>query len=233
MWCIDVDSKTDSGISDITGAEDLLNQLASNPVRSLADIENGTQFNITGVISGSTLMKNDGDTKVIIANAPYPNTLSKFDAYIPLGMHSGWLEDGQQISATVTLLWSSNPPELQLNVVNINFVGNPPAPNNYDLTDGPPEFYDLNKVTSITGNLVIIDNETYLQKEGGEQRIRMNVVSNSIYEGNSQNEGKTLKWTGRLIEMADNVNLAHYYVLDDADVTDNDGNGIADDAEDA
>ena len=33
--------------------------------------------------------------------------------------------------------------------------------------------------------------------------------------------------------MADNVNLAHYYVLDDADVTDNDGNGIADDTEDA
>lgn len=233
IWCIDVDSKTDSGISAITGAEDLLNQLASDPSQSLADIENGTQFNVSGVISGSTLMKNDGDTKVIIANAPYPNTLTKFDAYIPLGMHTGWLEDGQQISATVTMLWSSNPPELQLNVVNINFVGNPPAPNNYDLTDGPPAFYDLNKVTSITGNLVTIDNETYLQKEGGEQKIRINVVSNSIYEGNSQNEGKTLKWTGRLIEMADNVNLAHYYVLDDADVTDNDGNGIADDAEDA
>ena len=85
-------------------------------------------------------------------------------------MHTGWLEDGQQISATVTMLWSSNPPELQLNVVNINFVGNPPAPNNYDLTDGPPAFYDLNKITSITGNLVTIDNETYLQKEGGEQK---------------------------------------------------------------
>ena len=75
------------------------------------------------------------------------------------------------------MLWSSNPPELQLNVVNINFVGNPPAPNNYDLTDGPPAFYDLNKITSITGNLVTIDNETYLQKEGGEQRIRINVAS--------------------------------------------------------
>ena len=84
IWCIDVDSKTDSGISDITGAEDLLNQLASDPSQSLSDIENGTQFNISGVISGSTLMKNDGDTKVIIANAPYPNTLTKFDAYIPL-----------------------------------------------------------------------------------------------------------------------------------------------------
>ena len=63
IWCIDVDSKTDSGISDITGAEDLLNQLASDPSQSLADIENGTEFNITGVIAGSTLMKNDGDTK--------------------------------------------------------------------------------------------------------------------------------------------------------------------------
>jgi len=233
IWCIDVGGNTQPGLSDVIGAEDLLNQLASDPSQSLTDIENGTEFNITGVISGSTLMKNDGDTKVIIANAPYPNTLTKFDAYIPLGMHSGWLEDGQQISATVTMLWSSNPPELQLNVVNINFVGNPPGPNSYDLTDGPPEFYDLNKMTSITGNLVTIDNETYLQKEGGQQKIRIEVVSNSIYESNSQNENKTLKWTGRLIEMADDTTLAHYYVLDDADVTDNDGNGIADDAEDA
>ena len=232
MWCIDVGSNVDSGFSEVLGAQDMLNQLANDPDQSLSDIQNGTEFNITGVISGSTLMKNDGDTKVIIANAPYPNTLTKFDAYIPLGMYSGWLEDGQQVSATVTLLWSSNPPELQLNVVNLNFVGNPPGANNYDLTDGPPAFYDLNKITSITGNLVTIDNETYLQKEGGQQKIRIDVVSNSIYESNSQNENKTLKWTGRLIEMADDITLAHYYVLDDADVTDSNDNGIADDAED-
>ena len=232
MWCIDVGSNTDSGLGDVMGAEDMLNQLASNPADSLEHIANGTQFNITGVISGSTLMKNDGDTKVIIANAPYPNTLSKFDAYIPLGMYSGWLEDGQEIAATVTLQWNENPPELQLNVVNLNFIGDQPSPNTYDLTDGPPEFYDLNKMTSITGNLVTIDNETYLQKEGGEQKIRINVASNSIYESNSENQGKTLKWTGRLIEMADDITLAHYYVLDDADITDENGNGIADDAED-
>tara|TARA_B100001540_G_scaffold27855_1_gene23496 strand:- start:859 stop:2691 length:1833 start_codon:yes stop_codon:yes gene_type:complete len=232
MWCIDVGSNTDSGLGDVLGAEDMLNQLASNPADSLEHIANGTQFNITGVISGSTLMENDGDTKVIIANAPYPNTLSKFDAYIPLGMYSGWLEDGQEIAATVTLQWNENPPELQLNVVNLNFIGNQPSPNPYDLTDGPPEFYDLNKITSITGNLVTIDNETYLQKEGGEQKIRINVVSDSIYESNSENQGKTLKWTGRLIEMADDITLAHYYVLDEADVTDENGNGIADDAED-
>ena len=57
------------------------------------------------------------------------------------------------------------PPELQMDVINLNFVGEPPAPNNYDLADGPPEFYDLNKLTSITGNLVTIDGETYLQKK--------------------------------------------------------------------
>ena len=232
MWCIDVDSNADSGVTEVLNAEDMLNQLASNPTQSFAHIENGTQFNITGVVSGSTLMNNVGDTKVIIANAPYPNTLTKLDAFIPLGLYSGWLEDGQEISATVTLKWSQSPPELQMDVINLNFVGEPPAPNNYDLADGPPEFYDLNKLTSITGNLVTIDGETYLQKEGGQQKIRIDVVSNSIYESNSQNENKTLKWTGRLIEMPDNVNLSHYYVLDDADVTDLNGNGIADDAED-
>ena len=232
IWCIDVDSNADSGVSEVLNAQDMLNQLASNPTQSFSHIENGTQFNITGVISGSTLMNNVGDTKVIVANAPYPNTLTKLDAFIPLGLYSGWLEDGQEISATVTLKWSQSPPELQMDVINLNFVGEPPAPNNYDLADGPPEFYDLNKLTSITGNLLTIDGETYLQKEGGQQKIRIDVASNSIYESNSQNENKTLKWTGRLIEMPNNVNLSHYYVLEDADVTDSDGNGIADDAED-
>ena len=232
MWCIDVGSNNQDGFGDITGAEDMLNQIARNPQMSLEHSENNTEFNITGVISGSTLMKNDGDTKVIIANAPYPNTLTKFDAYIPLGMLSGWLEDGQEISATVTVTWNSNPPELQLNVVNINLVGNTPSANIYDLTEGPPQFYDLNKITSITGNLISIDNQTYLQKEGGEEKIRINVKDNSVYANNSQNQGKTLAWIGRLIEVPDEVNLAHIYVLDEADVRDDNGNGIADDAED-
>ena len=86
-------------------------------------------------------------------------------------------------------------------------------------------------MTSITGNLVTIDNETYLQKKV-ENKKSESMSSNSIYESNSENQGKTLKWTGRLIEMADDITLAHYYVLDEADVTDENGNGIADDAED-
>ena len=147
-------------------------------------------------------------------------------------MYSGWLEDGQGVEATVTLTWNSYNAELQLNVVSLVLVGDPPPPEPYDLSDGPPQFYDLNKLTSITGNLVTIDNLTYLQKEGGQQKIRIDVQSNSIYESNSQNQGKTLRWTGRLIEMPDFNTLSHYYVLDDADVTDLNGNGIADDAED-
>ncbi len=90
----------------------------------------------------------------------------------------------------------------------------------------------MNKITSITGNLISIDNQTYLQKEGGEEKIRINVKDNSVYANNSQNQGKTLAWIGRLIEVPDEVNLAHIYVLDEADVRDDNGNGIADDAED-
>ena len=90
---------------------------------------------------------------------------------------------------------------------------------------------DRNKITSITGNIVTIDGQMYLQKEGGEQKIRINAQFNSIGL-NEQHEGLTLKWTGRLIEVPNDVTLAHIYVLDNADVTDEDGNGIADDAED-
>ena len=110
-------------------------------------------------------------------------------------------------------------------------TGDAPEPNPYDLSEGAPQFYDLNKITSIVGNVVEVDNITYLQKEGGNQKVRINIDSNSIGL-DSYHQGLTLKWVGRFIEVADDVTLAHHYVLDNADVIDENGNGIADDAED-
>ncbi len=231
-WCIDASNSVEVELIDVSDAENILGQLASNPADSLEDVANGTNFLITGVVSGSTLMSETGDTKIIIADAVYPNTLAKMDAYVPVGQHFGWLEEGQPIVANVSLSWNSASSELQLMVIDLVLTGEPSDANPYDLSDGAPAFYDLNKITSIVGNLVTIDGQTYLQKEGGEQKIRINAKSNSIGL-NEQHEGLTLKWTGRLIEVADDVTLAHHYVLDDADVTDEDGNGIADDSEDS
>ena len=70
----------------------------------------------------------------------------------------------------------------------------------------------------------------YLQKEGGSERIRIDIVSESIGT-DSIHENLTLTWTGRLIEVADNTVLAHYYLLSEADVTDSDGDGLSDEAE--
>ena len=230
-WCIDASGSIEVNLIDVSDAENLLGQLASNPADTLEDVANGTTFLITGVVSGSTLMSETGDTKIIIANAVYPNTLAKMDAYVPVGQHYGWLEEGQPIVANVTVSWNSASSEFQLMVLDMVLTGEPSSANPYDLSDGAPAFYDLNKITSITGNIVTIDGQMYLQKEGAEQKIRINAQSNSIGL-NEQHEGLTLKWTGRLIEVADDVTLAHHYVLDNADVTDEDGNGIADDAED-
>ncbi len=232
-WCIDSANTEDVKILDVSDAENILGRLASNPEDTMSDVASGTHFLITGVVSGSTLMSESGDTKIIIADAVYPNTLAKMDAYVPVGQHFGWLEEGQPIVANVTVSWNSASSELQLMVSDLVLTGEPSPANPYDLSDGAPAFYDLNKITSVTGNLVTIDGQTYLQKEGGDQKIRISLKANSIYSGDSQNEGKTLKWTGRLIEIADDITLAHHYVLDEADVTDEDGNGIADDAEDS
>ena len=230
-WCIDASGSIEVNLIDVSDAENLLGQLASNPADTLEDVANDTTFLITGVVSGSTLMSETGDTKIIIANAVYPNTLAKMDAYVPVGQHYGWLEEGQPIVANVTVSWNSASSEFQLMVLDMVLTGEPSSANPYDLSDGAPAFYDLNKITSITGNIVTIDGQMYLQKEGGEQKIRINAQPNSIGL-NEQHEGLTLKWTGRLIEVADDVTLANHYVLDNADVTDEDGNGIADDAED-
>ena len=230
-WCIDASNSVEVDLIDVSDAENILGQLASNPADSLEDVASGTNFLITGVVSGSTLMSETGDTKIIIADAVYPNTLAKMDAYVPVGQHFGWLEEGQPIVANVSLSWNSASSELQLMVIDLVLTGEPSDANPYDLSEGAPAFYDLNKMTRITGNIVTVDGQMFLQKEGGEQKIRINAKSNSIGL-NEQHENLTLEWTGRLIEVADDVTLAHYYVLDDADVTDDDGNGIADDAED-
>ena len=229
-WCIDASNSIEVDLIDISDAENILGQLASNPTETLEEVENDTTFLITGVVSGSTLMSETGDTKIIIADAVYPNTLAKMDAYVPVGQHYGWLEEGQPIVANVTVSWNSASSEFQLMVIDMVLTGEPSSANPYDLSDGAPAFYDLNKITRITGNIVTIDGQMFLQKEGGEQKIRINPDANSIGL-NEQHENLTLEWTGRLIEVADDVTLAHYYVLDEADVTDEDGNGIADDAE--
>ena len=230
-WCIDSSNSDSVSVLDISEAENILGWLASNPRTTLDDVDNSTQFLISGVVSGSFLMSETGDTRIAIADAVYPNTLAKMDAYVPVGEHSGWLEDGQEVVANVSINWNSASCEFQMSVWDLVLVGDTPDPNPVDLADGAPQFYDLNKITSIVGNIVEMDNITYLQKEGGNQKIRINVDSNSIGL-NSYHQDLTLKWVGRLIEVADDETLAHHYVLDNADVIDEDGNGIADDAED-
>ena len=173
-WCIDASSSENSDVIDISGAENLLSQIASNPSETYGYDVNETSFLISGVVSGSTLMSENGDTKIIIADAVYPNTLAKMDAYIPVGQHFGWLEEGQPIVVNATVSWNSLTSEFQLNVIDMVLTGNPSPPNSYDLADGAPAFYDLNKITSITGNIVTEDNQTYLQKEGGSQKIKIN-----------------------------------------------------------
>ena len=211
-WCIDASSSENSDVIDISGAENLLSQIASNPSETYGYDVNETSFLISGVVSGSTLMSENGDTKIIIADAVYPNTLAKMDAYIPVGQHFGWLEEGQPIVVNATVSWNSLTSEFQLNVIDMVLTGNPSPPNSYDLADGAPAFYDLNKITSITGNIVTEDNQTYLQKEGGSQKIKINIDSNSIYYTNDANQNKTLKWIGRLIEIPDDETLAHVYL---------------------
>lgn len=82
----------------------------------------------------------------------------------------------------------------------------------------------------ITGNVVEIENETYLQREGSQQRILFDPVFDSIGLDSIHNN-MTLTWTGRLVEVADDVNLAHRYLLQGADVTDTDGDMLSDEAE--
>ena len=232
-WCIDASMQTNSSDSiDITQVQDLLMQLIYSPHDTLNETENSTHYLISGFVYGSEMMDPSMDTKIMISDGVYPNLNVKIDAYVATGLHSGWLEDGQALIVNVTARWDTGNARIVLDVHALNLSAPAPNPVPFDLTSGAPEWYDLDKITAITGNLVTIENNTYLQKEGGEQRILIDVVSDSI-GADSIHENMTLTWTGRLIEIADNTVLAHDYCLSNADVTDSDGDGLSDEAEQA
>ena len=238
-WCID-----DPNV-DPTPTYSSLLELTSNPENTFSYIANYTVIQIYGYSGGSLMMKTSEPTKIQIASGLYDpldtqKTIVKMDAYIPLGEHTGWLEADQQIRINATVSWNYKSSEFQLNAISMDLIGPPPEPVEFSLmnTDKSeavlPEFWDMNKITQIKGELIDIDGQLYLQNEmdsGEYVNIRINVQNGSIGL-NQDHAGLDLTWTGRLIEVADNVNLAHHYVLDDADVTDEDENGIADDAED-
>ncbi|MDP6870304.1 MAG: hypothetical protein QGI21_05990 [Candidatus Poseidoniaceae archaeon] len=231
-WCIDASNSGGGSLIDPDDASNLLFELTSNPIETLHAIENNTHYLITGFAYGAELMSSTGDTTIIVADGIYPSINAKVDAYVPLGLHSGWLEDGQSLVLNVTAQWSNPSAEIQLIVHSMTLDGGAPMPAGYSLSEGAPEWYDLDKKTKITGNLVTIENQTWLQQEGGDARIIIDVVPNSI-GADSIHSNMTLSWTGRLIEIPNDTELSHEYVLSNADVTDTDGDGLSDDAEQA
>jgi hypothetical protein len=232
-WCIDASGESDGAdLIDVTDAENLLLELARNPHDTLNDSENSTHYLISAFAYGAKEMSSDGDTSIILADGIYPNILTKLDAFVPVGIHTGWLEDGQALVLNVTASWNSASAEIQLTVHAMTLTADSPAATFFDLNDGAPEWYALDKMTRITGNFVQIDGELYLQKEGGQARILIDVAGGSIGT-DSIHQNLTLEWTGRLSEIPDDVDLSHHYILLDADVTDTDGDGLSDDAEDA
>ena len=229
-WCLDASVQGSVELLEIDNVTHVLEDLVTDPVGTYAAMENNTHYIISGFAYSSRLMSTTGETMIIISDGVYPNLNVKMDAIVPIGMHEGWIEDGQELLANVTVSWNNESAEFQLNVHELTLIGPVPNPVSLPLTGGAPEWYELNKLTSIVGNLVTIENETYLQKEGGEQRILVNVVPGSI-GANEYHENMTLEWVGRLIEIPDNTNLSHRYLLDNADVIDEDEDGIADDAQ--
>ncbi len=228
-WCIDAGLTGDVDLIDVNDAEDLLLQLAENPVSTI-NASHNTTYVVSGFAYGSSQMETDRDTAIIVADGIYPNMDTKFDAMIPLGMYSGWIEDGQAIVLNVSVNWIPSSVEFQLFVNSLTLVGDPPQPQAFDWSKGAPEWYDIDKRVKITGNVVDIEGETYLQREGSQQKILIDPVFDSIGL-DSIHENMTLTWTGRLVEVADDVNLAHRYLLQDADVSDADGDMLSDEAE--
>ena len=82
----------------------------------------------------------------------------------------------------------------------------------------------------IDGNLSISEEGTFLTRDGSDQRLELNLAPGAIGT-DALHRNQSLEWTGRLIQTSGSETLGSHCALDVADITDEDGDRLADSIE--
>ena len=144
---------------------------------------------------------------------------------------TAWLEAGQPLRISGSVSWSATYANLLFEVEDWSMTGDPPAPEILSWASDPLDWSCYRgSMVRIDGNLSISEEGTFLTRDGSDQRLELNLAPGAIGT-DALHRNQSLEWTGRLIQTSGSETLGSHCALDVADITDEDGDRLADSIE--
>ncbi|MGB1846215.1 MAG: hypothetical protein ACPHQR_07380, partial [Candidatus Poseidoniaceae archaeon] len=145
------------------------------------------------------------------------------------GPRSDWIEAGQAIVANVSVAWDGAAMRARLMVHEMTLDGDAPDPVQLLWDDGAQQWsYSRDMQVALSGILTPDENGGYrLHEAGGDRSIALEPLSSSIAL-DELHANTTLRFIGRWSQIASEDGLSMTYAMTAADVSDRDGDGLAD-----
>ena len=145
------------------------------------------------------------------------------------GPRSDWIEAGQAIVANVSVAWDGAAMRARLMVHEMTLDGDAPDPVQLLWDDGAQQWsYSRDMQVALSGILTPDDQGSYrLHEAGGDRSIGLEPLSTSIAL-DELHANTTLRFIGRWSQLASEDGVSMTYRLTAADVSDRDGDGLAD-----
>ena len=191
-------------------------------------IESGERFTVR-IYARYAIAPGVEDSSTSLADsASYRPGWRTVSATVP-GPRSDWIEAGQAIVANVSVAWDGAAMRARLMVHEMTLDGDAPDPVQLLWDDGAQQWsYSRDMQVALSGILTPDDSGGYrLHEAGGDRSIALEPLASSIaldeFHANT-----TLRFIGRWSQIPSENGLSMTYALTAADVSDRDGDGLAD-----
>jgi len=228
-WCLDKSGESNPSLEATKSIDDLLLMLSANPTAVLDSP--GQHYMVSAYMKYALEPSVEDESGYFVDSSGYTPGWTSIAVTIP-GPRSTWLEAGQAVVANVTIAWDDENMRAELLVHSLE-EGQKASPMNLLWSDGAVDWgYDQNKIVRVNG-LAMEENGTwYLSEPGSEKRILLDAVNNCIGL-DELHLGTAMAWEGRLLQVEDAESVSMVYTLSNADVDDNDNDGLSDALESA
>ena len=222
-WCLDKGGAANADLIATSSIDDLLLLLSADPSAALQDPTK--RYVVSAYMKYALEPSVEDESAYFVDSAGYEPGWTSIAVTMP-GPRSTWLEAGQAIVANVSVSWDDENMRAEL-LVHEYSEGEKANPMNLLWSDGATNWgYDKNKIVRING-LAVEDNGTwYLSEPGSDKRILLSTVNNCIGL-DELHVGTAMTWEGRLRQVEDSSSLTMVYTLNDADVDDDDNDGLS------
>lgn len=228
-WCIDANEGTEPSLINPETPVSLMALLSASP-QTLLDQPERT-YTLSSFIKYTLEPSVEDEEGYVVDAAAYTPGWTTVATTFP-GPRTQWLEAGQSIVANVTVAWDDEDMRIRF-IVNDYTLGNPPEARTLLWDDGATQWgYARDQAAKLNGRAAQIDGEWHLVRPGSNDTIRLNPTSSTVGI-DELHADYALTWQGRLRQMESADGLSMEFVLDQAAVSDMDGDGLADGLEEA